>query len=61
MEEIMESTLSLLSVKYELSHAVSSEFLDPIYYLALVDLKAVWFKRWMVRDGAYLAYLSFSI
>ncbi|XP_072853453.2 protein broad-minded isoform X2 [Pogona vitticeps] len=47
MEEIMESTLSLLSVKHELSHTVSSEFLGPVYYLALVDLKAVWFKKWM--------------
>ncbi|KAJ7341885.1 hypothetical protein JRQ81_007533 [Phrynocephalus forsythii] len=47
MEEIMESTLSLLSVKHQLSNAASSEFLDPIYYLALVDLKAVWFKKWM--------------
>ncbi|XP_061479706.1 protein broad-minded isoform X2 [Rhineura floridana] len=44
MEEIMESTLSLLSVKRESSHTVS---LDPVYFLALVDLKAVWFKKWM--------------
>nr|XP_028579121.1 protein broad-minded [Podarcis muralis] len=44
MEEIMESTLSLLSAKRESSHPVS---LDPVYFLALVDLKAVWFKKWM--------------
>ncbi|XP_060609239.2 protein broad-minded isoform X1 [Anolis sagrei] len=45
MEEIMESTLSLLSVKHD--HAVSPKSLDPVYFLALVDLKAVWFKKWM--------------
>ncbi|KAH0622269.1 hypothetical protein JD844_024422 [Phrynosoma platyrhinos] len=47
MEEIMESTLSLLSVKHELTHVVSPKSLDPVYFLALVDLRAVWFKKWM--------------
>ncbi|XP_023592950.1 protein broad-minded isoform X3 [Trichechus manatus latirostris] len=47
MEEIVESTLSLLSVKYDQSHLVSQKILDPIYFLALVDAKAVWFKKWM--------------
>ncbi|XP_042312959.1 protein broad-minded [Sceloporus undulatus] len=47
MEEIMESTLSLLSVKHELAHVVSPKSLDPVYFLALVDLRAVWFKKWM--------------
>ncbi|ETE70594.1 Protein broad-minded, partial [Ophiophagus hannah] len=48
MEEIMESTLSLLAVKHNnLSQMASSEFWDPVYFLALVDLKAVWFKKWM--------------
>ncbi|KAL7987794.1 hypothetical protein Chor_006713 [Crotalus horridus] len=47
MEEIMESTLSLLAVKHNLSLIASSEFWDPVYFLALVDLKAVWFKKWM--------------
>ncbi|XP_048348015.1 protein broad-minded isoform X2 [Sphaerodactylus townsendi] len=47
MEEIMESTLSLLSVKSEPSHTASLKSLDPVYFLALVDLKAVWFKKWM--------------
>uniref|UniRef100_A0A8C6CV48 Protein broad-minded n=1 Tax=Moschus moschiferus TaxID=68415 RepID=A0A8C6CV48_MOSMO len=47
MEEIVESTLSLLSVKHEQSHFVSQKILDPIYFLALVDTKAVWFKKWM--------------
>ncbi|KAJ6655237.1 hypothetical protein lerEdw1_005581 [Lerista edwardsae] len=47
MEEIMESTLSLLSVKRDSNHTVSQKCLDPIYFLALVDLRAVWFKKWM--------------
>uniref|UniRef100_A0A8D0BTL6 TBC1 domain family member 32 n=1 Tax=Salvator merianae TaxID=96440 RepID=A0A8D0BTL6_SALMN len=47
MEEIMESTLSFMTVKQESSHSVSPKPLNPIYFLALVDLKAVWFKKWM--------------
>uniref|UniRef100_A0A8C9AKX6 Protein broad-minded n=1 Tax=Prolemur simus TaxID=1328070 RepID=A0A8C9AKX6_PROSS len=47
MEEIVESTLSLLSVKHNQSHHVSQKILDPIYFFALVDTKAVWFKKWM--------------
>ncbi|GAB1295116.1 Protein broad-minded [Apodemus speciosus] len=47
MEEIVESTLSLLSVRHEQSHLVSQKILDPIYFFALVDTKAVWFKKWM--------------
>ncbi|XP_058525155.1 protein broad-minded [Ochotona princeps] len=47
MEEIVESTLSLLSVKHDQSHLISQKVLDPIYFFALVDTKAVWFKKWM--------------
>ncbi|XP_048656359.1 protein broad-minded [Marmota marmota marmota] len=47
MEEIVESTLSLLSVKHDQSHLVSQKILDPIYFFALVDTKAMWFKKWM--------------
>lgn len=49
MEEIVENTLSLLSVKHDQSHLVTQKILDPIYFFALVDTKAVWFKKWMVR------------
>ncbi|XP_065486991.1 protein broad-minded isoform X5 [Caloenas nicobarica] len=42
MEEVVESTLSLLSVKHE----ANPDFLSPVYFLALLDIKAVWFKRW---------------
>ncbi|XP_032263869.1 protein broad-minded isoform X2 [Phoca vitulina] len=47
MEEIVENTLSLLSVKHDQSHLVSQKILDPVYFFALVDTKAVWFKKWM--------------
>ncbi|GAB5571853.1 protein broad-minded isoform X1 [Prionailurus iriomotensis] len=47
MEEIVENTLSLLSVKHDQGHLVSQKILDPIYFFALVDTKAVWFKKWM--------------
>ncbi|XP_027704418.1 protein broad-minded isoform X2 [Vombatus ursinus] len=47
MEEIVESTLSLLSIKHDQSLLVSQKILDPIYFLALLDIKAVWFKKWM--------------
>ncbi|NWX51915.1 BROMI protein, partial [Steatornis caripensis] len=46
MEEVVESTLSLLSVKRELSYPASPDFLSPVYFLALLDTKAVWFKKW---------------
>ncbi|XP_065592878.1 protein broad-minded [Cyrtonyx montezumae] len=46
MEKIVESTLSLLSVKHDPNHPVSPDFLSPIYFLALLDIKAVWFKKW---------------
>ncbi|XP_073428300.1 protein broad-minded isoform X1 [Dendrobates tinctorius] len=44
MEEIVESTLSLLSVTQESS---SQLLLDPVFYLSMIDTKAVWFKKWM--------------
>lgn len=44
MEEVVESTLSLLSVKHE----ANADFLSPVYFLALIDIKAVWFKKWTV-------------
>ncbi|KAM7171871.1 protein broad-minded isoform 2-T4 [Macrochelys suwanniensis] len=47
MEEIVESTLSLLSVKREQRYLVYPKLLDPVYFLALLDIKAVWFKKWM--------------
>ncbi|KAM4693395.1 protein broad-minded [Discoglossus pictus] len=46
MEEIVESTLSLLSVNQE-SSLPTQTYLEPVFFLALIDTKAVWFKKWM--------------
>uniref|UniRef100_A0A671V4Z7 Protein broad-minded n=1 Tax=Sparus aurata TaxID=8175 RepID=A0A671V4Z7_SPAAU len=49
MEEVIESTFSLLSLHHE--HASASpgteKALEPIHLLALLDIKATWFKKWM--------------
>ncbi|XP_043540238.1 protein broad-minded isoform X2 [Chiloscyllium plagiosum] len=49
MEEIVESTLSLLSVTHEQSFRAESSHrvLKPVYFLALLDTKASWFNKWM--------------
>ncbi|XP_032877077.1 protein broad-minded isoform X1 [Amblyraja radiata] len=49
MEEIVESTLSLLSVTHEqsLNTDTLDRALEPVYFLALLDIKASWFKKWM--------------
>ncbi|XP_063773307.1 protein broad-minded isoform X2 [Pseudophryne corroboree] len=44
MEEIIESTLSLLSVTQDSN---SQMLLDPVFYLSMTDTKALWFKKWM--------------
>ncbi|KAF2987202.1 hypothetical protein EK904_012138 [Melospiza melodia maxima] len=46
MEEVVESTLSLLSLKHKPNHPASPDFLSPMHFLALLDIKAVWFKKW---------------
>uniref|UniRef100_A0A672TKX8 Protein broad-minded n=1 Tax=Strigops habroptila TaxID=2489341 RepID=A0A672TKX8_STRHB len=46
MEEVVESTFALLSVNHEPNHPASPDFLSPVYFLALLDIKAVWFKKW---------------
>ncbi|XP_029352515.1 protein broad-minded [Echeneis naucrates] len=49
MEEVIESTFSLLSFHHE--HGSTSpraeKVLEPIHLLALLDVKATWFKKWM--------------
>ncbi|XP_048452545.1 protein broad-minded isoform X2 [Rhincodon typus] len=49
MEEIVESTLSLLSVTHEQSFGAESSYhvLKPVHFLALLDTKASWFNKWM--------------
>lgn len=50
MEEVIESTFSLLSYHHEygLTSPRSEKALEPIHLLALLDIKATWFKKWMV-------------
>ncbi|RMC13057.1 hypothetical protein DUI87_10587 [Hirundo rustica rustica] len=48
MEEVVESTLSLLSLKHKTSHPASPDLLSPMHFMALLDIKAVWFKKWTV-------------
>ncbi|XP_075270262.1 protein broad-minded isoform X2 [Opisthocomus hoazin] len=61
MEEVVESTFSLLSVKHGLNHPASLDFLSPVYFLALLDIKAVWFKKWTIRAAVQqcLDYFEF--
>ncbi|XP_066563701.1 protein broad-minded [Amia ocellicauda] len=49
MEEIIEHTLSLLSLNLEQSvkSTSSDKALEPIYFLSLLDIRATWFKKWM--------------
>lgn len=52
MEEIIESTLSLLTVTHEQSLRTtgSEKALEPVYFLAMLDIEATWFKKWMVSN-----------
>uniref|UniRef100_A0A8C3AYS1 Protein broad-minded n=1 Tax=Cyclopterus lumpus TaxID=8103 RepID=A0A8C3AYS1_CYCLU len=53
MEEVIESTLYLLSFHHEhgSASAGTEKALEPIHLLALLDIKATWFKKWM--HGCY--------
>ncbi|XP_076021448.1 protein broad-minded [Genypterus blacodes] len=44
MEEVIESTFSMLSFHHE--HG-TDKALEPIHLLALLDIKATWFTKWM--------------
>ncbi|KAJ8009026.1 hypothetical protein DPEC_G00084570 [Dallia pectoralis] len=49
MEEIVESTFSLLSLNSEHGSASPGpeKALEPIHLMALLDIKATWFEKWM--------------
>ncbi|XP_031717290.1 protein broad-minded isoform X3 [Anarrhichthys ocellatus] len=53
MEEVIESTLYLLSFPHEHGSASpgTEKALEPIHLLALLDIKATWFIKWM--HGCY--------
>lgn len=50
MEEVIESTFCLLSSNHDHGSASqrTEKTLEPIHLLALLDIKAAWFKKWMV-------------
>ncbi|XP_032398929.1 protein broad-minded isoform X1 [Etheostoma spectabile] len=49
MEGVIESTFSLLSLHHEHGSASpgTEKALEPIHLLALLDIKATWFNKWM--------------
>ncbi|XP_056150177.1 protein broad-minded [Lampris incognitus] len=61
MEEIIESTFSLLSLHAEhgLVSPGNEKPLEPIHLLALLDIKAIWFKKWM--HGYYSRTVVFRL
>uniref|UniRef100_A0A8C8JDJ1 Protein broad-minded n=1 Tax=Oncorhynchus tshawytscha TaxID=74940 RepID=A0A8C8JDJ1_ONCTS len=61
MEEIIESTFSLLSINPEhgLETQGSEKALKPMHLIALLDIKATWFKKWM--HGYYSRTVVFRL
>uniref|UniRef100_A0A8C5DMF2 Protein broad-minded n=1 Tax=Gouania willdenowi TaxID=441366 RepID=A0A8C5DMF2_GOUWI len=51
MEEVMESTFSLLSPRHEPGSCPTERTLEPVHLLVLLDVRATWFIRWM--HGCY--------
>ncbi|XP_047244018.1 protein broad-minded isoform X4 [Girardinichthys multiradiatus] len=47
MEEIIESTFSLLSFHHQHGLTGTEKTLEPVYLFSLLDIKATWFKKWM--------------
>uniref|UniRef100_A0A3B4H5J8 Protein broad-minded n=1 Tax=Pundamilia nyererei TaxID=303518 RepID=A0A3B4H5J8_9CICH len=47
MEEVIENTFSLLSFHHEHGSPGTERVLEPVHLLALLDVKATWFKKWM--------------
>ncbi|KAM9840199.1 protein broad-minded [Aulostomus maculatus] len=47
MEEVIESTFSLLALYHDRGSASSDKTLEPVHLLALLDIKATWFNKWM--------------
>lgn len=64
MEEVIESTLSLLSFHHEHGSTGTEKALEPIHLLALIDVKATWFNKWMVcmeTNHAGLMYIVYTL
>ncbi len=64
MEEVIESTFSLLSFHHDRGSASvgTEKGLEPIHLLAILDIKASWFKKWMVCVALKCCWIeSFSL
>lgn len=61
MEELIESTFSLLSSNQDHCPQRAEKTLEPVHLLALLDVKATWFKKWMVRSVIWLTSSSLII
>lgn len=48
MEDVIESTFSLLSFHPKHTPPGTERALEPAHLLALLDIRATWFKKWMV-------------
>jgi len=49
LESVLESTFNLLSASPVGGFASAVQGMTPLHFQALVDPKATWFKKWMVR------------
>lgn len=58
MEEVIESTFSLLSSNHDHCSQRAEKTLEPVHLLALLDIEATWFKKWMVRPFFLLDLIS---
>ncbi|XP_038159620.1 protein broad-minded [Cyprinodon tularosa] len=59
MEEIIESTFSLLSIYHECGSNRAERTLEPVHLLSLLDIKATWFNKWM--HGYYSRAVVFRL
>lgn len=59
MEEVIESTFSLLSFPQRHASPGTEKALEPAHLLALLDIKATWFKKWMVCLPQQVRMISF--
>lgn len=49
----MESTFSLLSLHPKHTPPGTEKALEPAHLLALLDIRATWFKKWMVSSARW--------
>ena len=53
LESVLGSTFNLFSASSDPEFGASElQYMTPLHFLALVDPKATWFKKWMVSLNA---------